>query len=64
MWYLMGASVIFEKWSDRSCSIKSKNNSTKGILNLLEFSHIIFTYTIEKGVTVVKLTKMHLRSLR
>ena len=28
-------------------SIKSKNNSTKGILNLLEFSHIIFTYTIE-----------------
>ena len=27
-------------------SIKSKNNSTKGILNLLEFSYIVFTYTI------------------
>ena len=24
-------------------SIKSKNNSTKGILNLLEFSYIVFT---------------------
>ena len=27
-------------------SIKSKNNSAKGILNLLEFSRIIFTYVI------------------
>ena len=36
-----------------ACSIKSKENSTKGILNLLEFSHIIFIYTIGLGVTVV-----------
>ena len=28
-------------------SIKSKNNSTQGILNLLEFSHTIFIYDIE-----------------
>ena len=28
-------------------SIKSKNNSAKGILKLLEFSHIIFTHAIE-----------------
>ena len=27
-------------------SIKSKNNSTKGILNLLELSYIVFTYAI------------------
>ena len=26
------------------CSIKSKDNYTQGILNLLEFSHIIFVY--------------------
>ena len=26
---------------------KSKNNSAKGILNPLEFSHIVFTYAIE-----------------
>ena len=24
------------------CSLKSKNNSTKGILNILEFSHNIY----------------------
>ena len=29
------------------CSIKSEDNATKGILNLLEFSHIIFIHTIE-----------------
>ena len=26
-----------------ACSIKSKNNSTKDILNLLEFGYIVFT---------------------
>ena len=30
-----------------ACSIKSTNNYIKGILNMLEFSHIIFTYAIE-----------------
>ena len=28
-------------------SIKFINNSTKGILNLLEFSYIVFTYAIK-----------------
>ena len=41
------------------CSIKSKNNYTNHILNFHEFSHIIFTYTIEEGVTVVKSTVNH-----
>ena len=27
-------------------SIKSKDNSTKGILNFLEFSYIVFTYAV------------------
>ena len=35
-------------------SIKPKNNSAKGILNVFEFIHIIFTYAIGQGVTVVK----------
>ena len=39
-----------------ACSIKAKNKFAKGILNLLEFSHIIFTYPI---VTVVKSTPGH-----
>ena len=30
-----------------ACSIKSKNNSAKGILNLLEFSHIMLTLIVE-----------------
>ena len=30
-----------------TCSIKSKKNSAKDILNILEFGNIIFTYTIE-----------------
>ena len=30
-----------------ACSIKSKDNSTKGILNLLELSHIIFIYVTD-----------------
>ena len=30
-----------------ACGIKSKNNSVKDILNLLEFGHIVFTYDIE-----------------
>ena len=40
-------------------SIKSKNNSTKGILNLLEFSYIVFTYAIKQGIAVVKSTADH-----
>ena len=40
-------------------SIKSKNNSTKGILNLLEFSYIVFTYVIKWGIAVVKSTADH-----
>ena len=38
---------FLKKGGDMASSIKSKNNSAKGILNLLEFSHIIFTYAIE-----------------
>ena len=40
---------FLKKGSDMTSSIKPKNNSAnfKGILNLLEFSHIIFTYTIK-----------------
>ena len=30
-----------------ACFIKSENNSAKGILNLLEFSHIVFIHTIK-----------------
>ena len=33
--------------SDMACSIKSKDNLTKDILNLLEFSHILFIYAIK-----------------
>ena len=38
---------FLKKGSDMASSVKSKNNSAKGILNLLEFSHIIFTYAIK-----------------
>ena len=37
-------------------SIKSKNNSTKGILSILELSYIVFTYAIKQGNVVVKST--------
>ena len=37
---------FLKKGSDMASSIKSKDNSTKDILNLLEFSYIVFTYTI------------------
>ena len=30
-----------------ACFTKSENNSTKGILNLLEFSQVIFIHTIK-----------------
>ena len=30
-----------------ACFIKSENYSTKAILNLLEFSHVIFIHSIE-----------------
>ena len=49
MWFL-------KKGGDFAFSINSKNNSAKGILNLLEFSHIIFTPYIQQGVTVVNST--------
>ena len=39
--------LFLKKGSDMASSIKSKNNSTKGILNLLEFSYIVFTYAIK-----------------
>ena len=42
-----------------ACFIKSENNSTKGILNLLEFSYVIFIYTIEYGIAVVNSTTDH-----
>ena len=45
--YEIGNNVVF---------IKSENNSTKGILNLLEFSHVIFIHTIKLGIAVVNLT--------
>ena len=31
-----------------ACFIKSENNSTKGILNVLEFSHIVFIHIIRE----------------
>ena len=40
---------VLKNGSDMASSIKSKNNSAKGILNLLEFSHIIFTYAKDKA---------------
>ena len=43
-----------------ACSIKSKNNATKSILNLSEFSCSIFTYAIVYKVTLVKSTANHL----
>ena len=39
--------VIGNQCSDMHALSSSINNSAKGILNLLEFSHMIFTYTIE-----------------
>ena len=38
--------------------IKSKDNSTKDILNLLEFSHITFIYATE-GIALVNSTACH-----
>ena len=31
-----------EDFEEKACSTKSKDNSIEGILNLLEFRHIIF----------------------
>ena len=42
-----------------TCSNKFENNSTKGILNFLEFSHIVFIHTIKKGIAVVNLITDH-----
>ena len=39
--------------------IKSENNSAEGILNLLEFSHIVFIHTIKQGIAVVNSTTDH-----
>ena len=36
-----------------ACFIKSENKSTKGILDLLEFGHIISIHTIQQGIAVV-----------
>ena len=45
--------------SNMACFIKSENNSTKGILNLLEFSHVILIHTIKLGIAVVNSTTDH-----
>ena len=46
--YEMGRQCIFlQIGSNMACFIKSENNSTKGIVNLLEFSHVIFVHTIK-----------------
>ena len=45
--------------SNMVCFIKSENNSTKGILNLLDFSHVIFINTIHQGIAVVNSTTDH-----
>ena len=45
--YLNSFCRFLKKGSDMAISINSKNNSAKGILNLLEYSHIIFTYAID-----------------
>ena len=42
-----------------ACLIKSKDNSTKGILYCLEVSHIVLIHAIEQGVAVVNLTAIH-----
>ena len=39
--------------------IKSKDDCTKCILNLLEFSRIIFIHAIERKIAVVNLTVNH-----
>ena len=39
-----------------ACFVKYKDNSTKGILNLLVLRHILFINTIEKGIAVVNST--------
>ena len=40
-------------------SIKSKDDSTQDILNLFEFSHILFNYTKGWGIAVVNSTANH-----
>ena len=48
IWYEMGSQgSCLQIGSNMPCFIKSENNSTKGILNLLEFSHVIFIHTIK-----------------
>ena len=39
-----GASVVFADRDNMACFIKSENNSAEGILNLLEFSHCIYSH--------------------
>ena len=38
--------LFLKKRNNMACSIKSKDNSAKGILSLLVFSHIKFTHAI------------------
>ena len=40
MRYELGASAVFEERSDMACSIKSKNNSTNRIFNLLSLATV------------------------
>ena len=49
-----------------ACFNKSENNSTKAILNLLEFTHVTFVHTIKEGIAVVNSTnlRIHLKFLR
>ena len=42
-----GANVVLQIGSNMACFIKSKDNSTKGILNLLEFS-ICYIYSYHR----------------
>ena len=58
--YEMGSQFNFLQIGiNMACFIKSENNSTKGILNLFELSHVIFIHTIEYGIAVVNLTTDH-----
>ena len=42
-----------------TCFIKSENNSTKGILNLLKLSYVIFIHTIKWEIAVVNSSTDH-----
>ena len=54
-----GTSVVLQIGTNMACFIKTENNSAEGILNLLEFSHIVFIHTIKLGIAVVNSTTDH-----